>query len=175
MLERFKKTGAHLTAMAITVLPKQLAATYEPTERTKVIRLMDNQPEQRETYPPLKESPLYISVQEYFFNDENPDERWPTDPVAKDYELRRFLQENKRLFDEDIAMKIMADFEDGQEFKDLLVHCSAGISRSPAIAIAMNDIYGLGEDPLKMRTKYNKHNTFVYRIMMETAEKLGKY
>lgn len=161
--------------MAITVLPKQIAATYEPKARTKAIRLMDNQPEQRKTYPPLKESPLYVSVHEYFFNDENPDERWPTDPVARDYELRRFLLEGKKLFDEDIAMRIMADFEDGQDFEDLLIHCSAGISRSPAIAIAMNDIYNLGEDHLRMRTRYNKHSTFVYRIMMETAKKLGKH
>jgi predicted protein tyrosine phosphatase len=56
----------------------------------------------------------------------------------------------------------------------LMVHCEAGISRSPAIAAAVSRVY-LGDDgPFTLHHLYEP-NPLVYRTVLEVAVKRGEY
>ncbi len=50
---------------------------------------------------------------------------------------------------------------------NMVIHCNLGKNRSPAIGIAMNEIYGWGIGGLK--EKFPKYRRFVYDIMKKTA------
>ncbi len=77
---------------------------------------------------------------------------------------------NGLLFDERIAENIMDDFITGAgRSKILLVNCFAGLSRSPAVGIALNDIFSLGYNSDELKERYAMFNQWVYKIMLETA------
>jgi len=77
------------------------------------------------------------------------------------------------LFNEDIATAIIQDFQRGRkDCLDLLVHCRQGISRSPAVAIALNDVFNLGHDTEALKEKYSEANWHVYDVLKKTGEKL---
>ena len=104
---------------------------------------------------PLENSPLYVGISEYIFDD------------ADDF----YRPEWAVMFDEDIAGRVLQDFEihrDGCE--SLLVHCSKGENRSPAVAIALNEIFGLGQDSAALKEQYPDSNWFVYKILKKVAE-----
>jgi len=74
------------------------------------------------------------------------------------------------LFDKFIAERVIEDFRVGREgCGTLLVHCSQGQNRSPALGIALNDIFELGHDSEALRQKYDAFNQWVYKVMLETA------
>ena len=78
-----------------------------------------------------------------------------------------------KLFDENFAQRIF-NFVESQSVETLLVHCEAGISRSPAIAAAIGKIYQ-GEDAKKwFRTDPYRPNILVYHTMIGLAKKQGK-
>jgi hypothetical protein len=70
-------------------------------------------------------------------------------------------------FDKDIAAKIINDFKiSGKEAECVLVHCEKGQNRSPAIGIALNEIFNWGIEGLK--EQYFDYRKYVYSIMMST-------
>jgi predicted protein tyrosine phosphatase len=76
-------------------------------------------------------------------------------------------------FDSDIVMfsDIQAksilnfvNYEISKGVNNFLIHCDAGISRSPGIAVALNEIY----NGIKtIRGEWRLYNSFVYRKIME--------
>lgn len=71
----------------------------------------------------------FYTVREYTFDD-----RTPTLGSGK-------------LFTPDIAERILTDFRtDGLDKEALLVYCIRGKNRSPAVGMALNEIFGLGHD-----------------------------
>ncbi len=100
--------------------------------------------------------PLYIP-KEYTFDDRTPN-----------------LREG-RLFDQDIAERILTDFRvEGLDKETLLVYCIRGKNRSPAVGMALNEIFGLGYDPAELRKQFPETNWYIYGTLMNVAEKLGK-
>lgn len=83
-----------------------------------------------------------------------------------------FIGNNYVLFDETYADKILNFIEKNKHVDILLVHCEAGISRSPAIAAAISKIYlGYKEDQIYFE-KYSP-NMLVYKILLDVAFNRG--
>lgn len=49
----------------------------------------------------------------------------------------------------------------------IMVHCEAGISRSPAIGIALTTIYNLLPTPAEMLRRHLAYNEYVFHLMMD--------
>lgn len=49
----------------------------------------------------------------------------------------------------------------------IMIHCEAGISRSPAIGIALTTIYGLLPTPAEMLRQHFAYNEYVLHLMMD--------
>lgn len=49
----------------------------------------------------------------------------------------------------------------------VMIHCEAGISRSPAIGIALTTIYGLLPTPAEMLRQHFAYNEYVLHLMMD--------
>ncbi len=77
------------------------------------------------------------------------------------------------LFDENMAKKILDDFEEVKNKVDnIMIHCMAGKNRSPAVGIAMNNIYGWGIKGLE--EKFPLYRKYVYDVMMKEGRKVRK-
>ena len=76
--------------------------------------------------------------------------------------------ERHELFSPEIANKIWAFLETVPQAKTLIIHCEAGVSRSPAVGAAIAQV--LGQDYEEYFTKFVP-NPLVYRIMLETWNK----
>lgn len=76
-----------------------------------------------------------------------------------------------KLFSEEDAYKIFEFLKQNKEIRDIVVHCDAGISRSPAVAAALAKIFN-GDD-----SEYFKEylpNMLVYKMMLDVWWKLNE-
>jgi len=77
------------------------------------------------------------------------------------------------LFDVDKGILVIRNFIAHRgDCLDLLVHCEEGKSRSPAIGLALNDIFDLGQDSLALTKKYVTLNDYIYGVMICAAQGL---
>jgi predicted protein tyrosine phosphatase len=135
------------------------AVEYVPSKPTYAIRLMSsNMAEELRTFP-LKDSPLYVRVAEYIFDDVEPGR----------------VERKDILFDERLAERVLREFDqDRRRCEALMVHCVMGQNRSPAVAIALNDIFNLGNDSEELKRKYSKTaNRYVHNTLKKVAERLS--
>ena len=141
--------------MDLLIMDRWDAEYYNPSRETHAIRIHgpgDVEP----SLSPLRDSPLYRTYA-YYFDDSTPDN----------------LAGGSLLFDRDIARKIIEDFSGNKDYcKDLLVHCMMGISRSPAVAIALNKIFNLGHDSDYIKLRFPYFNPWVYDVMIRTSEEM---
>lgn len=159
----FLKLFPHPIIMKL-VLPfmsAYMAAKHVPKEPTVALRIL-NSPAAiditRSHYPEFTRHEDYVEVREYTFDDIEPHQE----------------EGGLILFDEAIARKIITDFEAYRKrAKFLLIHCTQGNSRSPAVGSALNDVFRLGHDPLELVSGYMP-NHYVYGILIQTAEKMGR-
>jgi predicted protein tyrosine phosphatase len=80
-----------------------------------------------------------------------------------------------KMFCEEHAHKILSFVKEvWDRVEVLLVHCEAGMCRSPAVAAAISRIY-FGEDKPFFLPNLYEPNPAVYRILMETAIRRGDY
>jgi len=86
---------------------------------------------------------------------------------------KQYPDMDNHIFNATQAEKIL-EFMDGvkDEIDTLLVHCEAGISRSPAIAAAIDKIY-LGNDAKRYFREY-RPNILVYHVTTHVAEDQGR-
>lgn len=80
-----------------------------------------------------------------------------------------FPRPDRVMFDEHMAQSVL-DFYEAVEQKGaevLMVHCEAGLSRSPAIAAGLSKVH-TGDDSMYFQ-RYMP-NRFVYRKLLETAD-----
>ncbi|HLD72535.1 MAG TPA: hypothetical protein VJA23_03035 [Candidatus Nanoarchaeia archaeon] len=129
------------------------AFQHQPTNPTYVIRINS------EVFPLEKkhghrDHPLY-TPKEYTFDDRTPN------------------LGSGRLFTPDIAERILTDFRtDGLDKEALLVYCIRGKNRSPAVGMALNEIFALGHDPEELGRQFPETNWYIYGTLLNVADKL---
>lgn len=132
------------------------AVGYKPSKPTYAIKIESGM--MRFDYQ-LQPSSLY-TLQEYIFDDDNP----------RTYGK---LDKNSITFTSDVAHTILQDFIMYGKTKDtLLVYCSRGINRSPAVGIALNEIFQLGSDTPNLKARFPELNEYIYDTLIETARRL---
>lgn len=109
--------------MDLHILSLDVAEKFVPDKPTYALRIFSS----RRTYEPLPANPLYLRISEYIFDDNvGP---FQAGPIS---------------ITDDIAREMVIDFA---KYRDqvsaLLVQCDRGINRSPAVAVALNDVFGL--------------------------------
>jgi predicted protein tyrosine phosphatase len=86
-------------------------------------------------------------------------------------DISRFTDDNELVsFNDEIADRIITDFDnEGKYCQTLLVHCWAGKSRSPAVAIALSEIFHLKtpEQIAEMKKQFSIYNKNVYHTMLD--------
>ncbi|MFH1275835.1 MAG: hypothetical protein ABIH82_01880 [Candidatus Woesearchaeota archaeon] len=155
--------------MVIHILGHRSALNFVPGVETYALRIFDtygrNSAHKKKNK--LQQSGLF-TIREYTFDD--------LDLIAElsfhpEHALS-YLGSKRVLLDEKQAAKIIQDFQEHKDkCIDLLVHCTQGISRSPAIAISLNELFNLGEDSEKLKETYRSYNRYVYDVMMKIGRK----
>lgn len=142
--------------MDLKILGLIEAVTYQPTNPTYAIRISSKELVVLKTA--LQQSNLYTIV-EYFFDDDDPT-FWGK------------VSDDSITIDEIIAGNILSDFEEKGLDKDtLLVHCLGGKNRSPAVGIALNEIYNLGHNTEELKKQFPEANWYVYEMLLKVAKK----
>lgn len=130
------------------------AIQHQPCKLTYAISIFSSWSNEKDKVP-LQESPMYRRIVKYIFDD----------CVESD--------KNNVAIDSYMAESIVRNFAEYKDAVDaLLVHCILGKNRSPAVAIALNEIFELGHDRDKLKEKYSKFNWHVYEKLLESAQRL---
>ncbi len=141
--------------MKIHIKDGSYALLHTPTKLTYAIRISSDIGK----LPDLRKSEFYRVIKKYEFGDVTPE-----DLAGDSYGCQ------EKLLDEDIAKQIIMDFSSGRErCLELFVHCFAGRGRSPAVAIALNEIFDLGNDFSEAGLAYPDLNRFVYKTLIRVA------
>jgi len=128
------------------------AMIHNPNKPTYAIRIGNNFPIK------LINSSKYIKVHTYNFSD-----IWPNSPKNP----------NDIMFNETLAEKILKDFyQNKEQCEALFVHCSKGKNRSPAVGIALNEIFEFGYNTKKLIKQYPESTWYVYDLLIKMAKKL---
>src|SRR3989344_221992 len=73
---------------------------------------------------------------------------------------------------EDIADSIVRDFAKHKDnVEALLVHCTRGRNRSPAVAIALNEVFSLGDNSNELKKEFHAYNKHVYKLVFEAGQR----
>jgi len=128
------------------------AIVYQPKNSTYAIRIASKR---RDLEEHLLQPSGFYTIVEYLFHDVDP----------------AFSKNDSLIFDEPLAQKILDDFkQQGLGKETLLVHCMQGENRSPAVAIALNEIYSLGHDTEELKKKFPEANWHVYKTLLKVAK-----
>lgn len=158
--------------MICYVLNYLQARNFEPKQPTLAIRIFD--PDAKETFDgewlnhPNAPFPSgkYIAELRFIFSDCDPD---------------RGQKHIGQPFSANLAETLLRQVQQYQgQFEQLVIHCNAGMNRSPAVAMALDEIFGWGSHYLGPRKKViqtykdaqTTGNDFIYRLLWEAAERL---
>lgn len=147
--------------MDLHILSRTGALNFEPIKLTYAIRIYSSDP----SYKPskLKESRLYSRIVEYVFD--------VVDDDCEDGQISLCATGTVALT-EDVAHDLLIDFSKHKEgIEALMVHCSAGKERSPAVAIALNDIFNLGHNSEELKTKFFCFDNKTYETLLRVGAK----
>lgn len=142
--------------MEIVILDRLSARDYEPkNNKTSIIRIYESSGD----ILSLKHDSKFKNVFTYRFDD-------------IDVDIKNNVSEKLYGISPDCAKQIIEDFKNIKDNTDtLIVHCMAGISRSPAIAFALNEIFNLeslDKNDFFDGKKYGNYNRYVYSMMLRT-------
>ncbi len=118
----------------MAVMSAERAASYEPHDRTAVIRIFDSSRRSQKTYPRLQKR-MFVDIFEYVFDDIQVER-------LSLRELREMIRDHGMVvFNEGIAEKLLDDIVSIKDAcETILVHCNIGMSRSPAVAAGIMDL-----------------------------------
>jgi hypothetical protein len=86
--------------------------------------------------------------------------------------MTRYIDKGCKLFDLDVASNLLEHFKEHRNGLDsLVVTCHRGINRSPAVAMALNQIYKLGHNHEELIQTHPQANWYVYKVLLEAAAK----
>jgi predicted protein tyrosine phosphatase len=138
--------------MDVHILSLWDALAFEPVKPTYAIRIKSSFSEAGRK---LKDSALYKRIVEYTFDDND-----------------HFFQAGPVSITTEIADALLMDFAEHKKgVEALLVHCSRGKNRAPAVAIALNEIFGLGYDQKELKNRFRALNTEVYSTISEAGQR----
>ncbi len=131
------------------------AIKHRPDKPTYAIRIYSSAFYEQVKGYKLRESIFYRKIVEYIFDDN--DRSFQAGPVTITNAL---------------ADTIVGDFaENKAQTEALLVHCTQGQNRSPAVVIALNEIFTLGQNSEELCDRFKRYNRAVYRAIMEAGER----
>lgn len=134
------------------------AIKYVPVKKTYSIRISSEY--SMDHLFSLVESENWVRKTTYVFDDV-----WP----------RMFggLDARDVVFDENLAQQILLDFKDYiPQTETLLVNCLRGMNRSPAVGIALNDIFGFDYNSYSLKRRFPESNWYVYDTLMKAGKDL---
>lgn len=152
------------------------AREHKPVVPTLMIRLFSSEAFLKrcmgsyfkKAYPPLKNRKKYVNVLEYEFDDYDIETGENLDELKKDPLLRGIV-----FFERPMARKILEDFSKyGERASAMVVHCLMGQRRSPAVGMALNEVFNLGAEGID-ESRYPRFNRYVYTTMLEVAREIG--
>lgn len=139
--------------MDIHIFSLEDAVSYQPDKPTHAIKIYSSFSDFRW---PLQNSPFYVSQFEYVFDDNFG--RFQAGPVS---------------ITPNLADKLVRDFAEYiSQVKALLVHCSGGKNRAPAVAIALNETFELGANTKELKRKFPDANWEVYEMVLQAGRRL---
>lgn len=150
--------------MKIEILDSFLASKFEPKKPSLAIRIFGSRASgfDRRMYHELRTSSLWKGIFEYSFDDI--DDEYGAKLRRKSLESEGYIFFNKK-----IARQMIRTFDENRRgCSTLMVHCYAGRGRSPAVALALSEIFSLG----RIEEEFPQLNKFVYRTLIETAREL---
>lgn len=72
----------------------------------------------------------------------------------------------------DISKNIIYDFEKNKNnYTGLLISCKYGAGRSPAVAMALNEVFNLGHDTFLMSKEFPQFNNYVFQQISRVGTK----
>ncbi len=75
------------------------------------------------------------------------------------------------LFEKSDAIKIINDFDNlSKGAEAVLIHCKKGQNRSPAVGIALNEIFNFGVEGLKEQYPY--YRRYIYSTMLDAGKEI---
>lgn len=138
---------------------REEAISYEPKEKTYGIRIGFSgfcSEKNNTQFKRLENSYLYVP-HNYYFDDVEPSSK-------SEFELPITME---------ISTSILNDFkEQRNDCSTLMVHCEKGMSRSPAVAMALNGIFNLGRSNKEIASRYPNFNIYVVQILYRVARDL---
>jgi protein-tyrosine phosphatase len=148
--------------MKILICSQREAIKYLPEDESYGIQIFSGYLKDRNKEK-LMEHPKWVHIAQYSFDD-----TYPGDPMEREGVYV--------LFNKKIAQNLLEEFmQHRKDSKTLLVHCGQGLNRSPAVAIALNEIFKLGENTQKLIDVYEEMNGFVFNTLLEEARGLRFY
>ena len=139
--------------MELYIFSKSDAVRFLPKKPTYAIRIISSWDDQ-ERIMPLQDSEFYTRIRTYTFDD---NDWYKTGPVW---------------IDNDLAGKILKEFEqDKNHIESLMVHCTQGKNRSPAVAMALNEIFNLGCEHSNLEKRFPDFNHHTYKTLIEASAK----
>ncbi len=142
----------------IMILSHSRAAKFKANSKDKpiyLIRIFDAPRLTVAPYAELKYPEQFQTIKSYIFDDS------------------QFSDDERILFNDEIAERIITDFDnEAKDCQTLLVHCRAGISRSPAVAIALSEIFHLKtpEQIAEMKKQFSFYNKRVYNTLLRVSK-----
>ena len=139
--------------MEIVILNRKKSGEYSPTKLTYAIRIRDFN--DRKRLPKLMDSHLFQEVKIYRFDDADPDSH------------------GRGPLKEGLAERIITDFQKlRNNCECLMIHCNQGESRSPAVGLALNDIFDLGYDHFAFSGYHWQYNPHVFKQLIFAADRM---
>lgn len=141
-------------------MPRDVANNFVPTNPTAFMRIWETDCVDKNAWSSMKSignnnnNNNLIGLFHYVFDDIDEEEYM----ISKLQVLKGITEE--------IADQIKQDFDYIKDkIETLVINCHAGISRSPAVALALNNLYNLNlldEDEFRCMGKFSNYNRFVY-------------
>ncbi len=137
--------------MEIIIASLDQAIDYQPNKPTYAIRICSLSQRADLDREPLVNTSLYRAIKLYCFNDTLSIFGAYSDPLG---------------ITPEIASQIVSDFQNFRyDSQTLLVHCIRGKNRSPAVALALNERFNLGNDSQQIKIQYPEYSQNVYELL----------
>mgnify|MGYP001615470534 CR=1 FL=1 len=148
--------------MKFYVLPYTLARCFVPEEPTLAIRIFDpgdTRHDDNNDRQKLVQSPFWVAELQYAFVDFDP-LRYSGSPPEIAEDLEQEYQNRNWLLTPQEATRIIQEFSKYKEqVSAVMIHCNAGMSRSPTVALFLCKHFGITPIWIGTRDYYMKNCT----------------